>query len=232
MLNGATPLILQQVCGCNNAESQVSRRRDCAKRGEQEHVHVRQAGAAQPGHLTITFTFCDIISSKLQRISFPPLLAIMSHMPTRSSPLPNAVQGWITAAEESSAVRVSASDGFDLSACVAPKPLPPPLKPRPQSAAPAAELKNPYRGMIKEGKIAWVCAALQPSLVRPHAACRHSASQRFPPKTHAPRPRFFSGCTARAASVPQSSSPSAPQCHPSSSCQARVPGLNLGIFRV
>jgi hypothetical protein len=84
----------------------------------------------------------------------------MSPMPTRSSPLPNAVQGWITAAEESSAVRVSASDGFDLSACVAPKPLPPPLKPRPQSAAPAAELKNPYRGMIKEGKIAWVRVAL------------------------------------------------------------------------
>jgi hypothetical protein len=72
----------------------------------------------------------------------------------------NSFQGWITASQECDAVRISASDGFDLTSCVAPKPQPQPQNVRPQSAAPAVELKNPYRGLIKEGKVCWV---------RPHA---------------------------------------------------------------
>jgi hypothetical protein len=160
---------------------QVSRRRDCAKRGEQEHVYVCKAGAARPC-LPVSSSPSHLATLPHQSCTHAPLSPpslITMPMPVRALPLPNALQGWITAAEESSAVRISASDGFDLTACVAPKPQPPPLKPRPQSAAPA-ELKNPYRGMMKEGKIAWVRAAPHPSLVHltPHAgAQRHNSSR-------------------------------------------------------
>jgi hypothetical protein len=70
------------------------------------------------------------------------------------SQLPASPQGWVTASQESDAVRISASDGFDLTACVAPKPQP--QNARPKTAAPALELKNPYRGLIKDDKVCWV----------------------------------------------------------------------------
>ena len=68
------------------------------------------------------------------------------------------MQGWVTASQESDCVRISASDGFDLTSCVAPKPQPALHTPRPHTAAPAVELKNPYRGMMKDGKVSWVRA--------------------------------------------------------------------------
>lgn len=122
-----------------------------------------------------------------------------------------AAQGWVTAAQESAAVRISASDGFDLTSCVAPKPAPPQHDVRPQSAAPAPVLKNPYRGLVKDEKITWAsdcdcgcgCSPLLPAAPAPHACCRSSASRPFPLKTRALLRRFSSGCTAPAASVQQ-----------------------------
>ena len=108
-------------------------------------------------------------------------------------------QGWITAADETSATRVSASDGFDLTACVAPKPLPSSQQPRPRTAAPAAEMKNPYRGLIKEENITWVRALWRVIIIMPCVAAllarRVLTSQLFPPRTRAPRPKSSSGCT-------------------------------------
>ena len=82
-----------------------------------------------------------------------------------------ATQGWITASNESLAVRISASDGFDLTSCVAPKPAPPKRDAQPQSAAAAPVLKNPYRGLVKDEKITWVsgcdCRCSRPSHLPP-----------------------------------------------------------------
>jgi hypothetical protein len=113
----------------------------------------------------------------------------------------NTAQGWITASQEPDAVRISASDGFDLTSCVAPKPQPAPHAPRPHTAAPAVELKNPYRGLIKDGKVSWVRApAFSFALSRGSLTrARWPTSPLFPQKTRVRRPKFSCGCTARAA---------------------------------
>ena len=177
--NYTSTCLLRQV----TAVLQVPRRRHCQERGEQMHVHVRKAGAASSASASAPPFFSDFFYPDI-RFCF------------------TATQGWVTAANESLAVRISASDGFDLTSCVAPKPAPPKRDARPQSAAPAPVLKNPYRGLVKDEKITWVsdcgCSPLLPAAPASHTCCRPSASRPFPLKTLALLPRFSSGCTAPA----------------------------------